>query len=376
MKKFLMFFMCFITIFSFGGVLALADEVDPPVQTDAPLTYTLSLQDAINMAFKDNEQIKANEIKQTANKISVNNAYLSRKPYKNMTVNVSKNFEIHCMKEGYYIKAAEMAERLSKNELEKIKSSISYNVTSAYYNVVLMDKLVGASQYAYDMAKNNMEVVSAQYNLGLIAGLDYDNAKVSVDAAKNSLDTNLMNKELAVENLKILLKLDGTDCVLVLTDEIECDEYTSDVNRDIELAMDSRYDLTALKENADLAYEYFDIAEVLSEGSATYNTAYSSYVDAKYNYDNTKKLLAVSIKGAYNNVISSKSSMEIAESQYLIQLRTLNAAKLKYELGVITNMELTKAISDLYSAQTAFANAKLSYRMAIEKYKCEITTGL
>ena len=43
---------------------------------------------------------------------------------------------------------------------------------------------------------------------------------------------------------------------------------------------------------------------------------------------------------------------------------------------MITNLELTKSINDLYEAQTAFANAKVKYRLAVEKYKHEITLGL
>jgi hypothetical protein len=80
--------------------------------------------------------------------------------------------------------------------------------------------------------------------------------------------------------------------------------------------------------------------------------------------------------GMYNTIVSSKDKMDIAEMQYNIKLREYNAAKIKYELGVIANVELTKAINDLYDAQVSYANAKLNYRMAIEKYEYEITTGL
>ena len=62
--------------------------------------------------------------------------------------------------------------------------------------------------------------------------------------------------------------------------------------------------------------------------------------------------------------------------QYEIDLKEYDAAKLKYELGMITNLELTSCINDLYSSQVNYANAKLGYRLAVEKYKYEITIGL
>ncbi len=337
--------------------------------------YTLSLEDAVSMAFEDNDRINANLHKQLADDISIESAYLTRKPYKKMPVNVSNNFEMYCLKEGYYIKAAEMSLRLSKLEESKIKSSISYEVTQSYYNLVLVRKLVNAADNAYDLALANKAVVDEQFALGLIPRLDYDNALISVEMAKNALDSYRINEDIAQDNLKINLGIEG-DCDIILTDDIECEEYISDNPKDIEKALETRYDITALKEARDLAYEYMDLSTVLTESSATYNNAYSSYLDAEYNYTSTLKLMRLSLKSSYNNIITSAQNMSVYQKQYDIRLREYEAAKIKYDLGVISNIELTKAINDLYDAQVSYANAKLTYRMAIEKYKYEITTGL
>lgn len=337
--------------------------------------YTLSLEDAVSMAFEDNDRINANLHKQLADDISIESAYLTRKPYKKMPVNVSNNFEMYCLKEGYYIKAAEMSLRLSKLEESKIKSSISYEVTQSYYNLVLARKLVNAADNAYNLALANKTVVDEQFALGLIPRLDYDNALISVEMAKNALDSYRINEDIAQDNLKINLGIEG-DCDIILTDDIECEEYISDNSKDIEKALETRYDITALKETRDLAYEYMDLSTVLTESSATYNNAYSSYLDAEYNYTSTLKLMRLSLKSSYNNIITSAQNMSVYQKQYDIRLREYEAAKIKYDLGVISNIELTKAINDLYDAQVSYANAKLTYRMAIEKYKYEITTGL
>ena len=68
--------------------------------------------------------------------------------------------------------------------------------------------------------------------------------------------------------------------------------------------------------------------------------------------------------------------MDLSKAQYETELKKYDAAKLKYELGMITNNELTQTINTLYEAQISYANAKSNYRMAIEKYKYEITIGL
>jgi len=348
----------------------------PCAYASQEITYDLSLADAIDMAFIDNERIMSNEQKQLAADISVDSAYLSRRPYKDAVVNVTSNFELYCLREGYYIEAALMSQRLSIKEADKIKSSVAYGVTEAYYNLVLMKKLTGAAQNAYNLAQTNKEIVDRQYALGLLSAIDYENASLASLSAKANLDAYIMNEETAEENLKILLNIEDDKIKINPTDEIECEEYISDSASDARSALENRYDITALKENMDLAYEYFDLSSVLTQNSSTYNSAYSSYLDAKYNYNYALKMTKLSIKSMYNNIVTSKAGMDIAEKQYNIKRREYDAAKMKYELGVIANIELTAAINDLYDAQVSYANAKLGYRMAIEKYKYEITTGL
>lgn len=369
MSKFCPCVLIIVMLFSSAnGVLASENST-------AKTQYTLSLEEAVAMAFEDNDRINANLHKQLADDINIESAYLTRKPYKKMPVNVSDNFEMYCLREGYYIKAAEMSLRLSKLEESKIRSSISYEVTQSYYNLVLMRKLVNAADNAYNLAISNKAVVDEQFALGLIPRLDYDNALISVEMAKNALDSYLIKEDIAQDNLKINLGIEE-DCEIILTDDIECEEYVSNNARDIEIALETRYDITALKETRDLAYEYMDLSTVLTESSATYNKAYSSYLDAQYNYTSTLKLMRLSLKSAYNDIITSAQNMSISQKQYDVKLREYEASKIKYDLGIISNIELTKAINDLYDAQVSYANAKLTYRMAIEKYKYEITTGL
>lgn len=361
--------------------LAYADAETEHTITEEPMSnqeviYDLSLAEAIEMAFADNERLLANEQKQLAAEISIDSAYLSRKPYKKMVINVTSNFELYCLKEGYYIKTAQMSQRLAIAEADKIRSSIAYGVTEAYYNLVLMKKLTNAAQNAVNLAETNKIIVDEQYSLGLLSSLDYENASLASILAKSNLDSYVMNEAIAEENLKILLNIEDKNIKINPIDEIECEEFVSDSTQDAEKASESRYDLNALKESMELAYEYFDLSSVLTENSATYNSAYSSYLDAKYNYNYASKMTKLSVQSMYNTILSAKDKMDISEMQYNIKRKEYNAAKLKYELGVIANVELTKAINDLYDAQVSYANAKLSYRMAIEKYKYEITTGL
>ena len=338
--------------------------------------YNISLNDAVNMAYEENAQIEANLLKQKGNKVNLSVARISKREAKNITANVSSGFELYCVKNGYYVKASEMALRISEMESEKIKANIAYNVTQSYYNLVLMQKLLNAAENSYELALGNKKAVDAQYELGLIPELDFQNADITVKLCENALNEYKLNYEIAEQNLKILIHKDQENCTIVPTDEIECEEYISNSEEDIKNALETRFDLSSLKENRNLSEEYFNCAKAGGEGSAIYNTAYASFMEADYNYTNTRKLIALSVKSQYNTIITSSAKMETARMQYEIDLKEYEAAKLKYELGMIANLELTKCINDLYTSQVNYANAKLNYRLAVEKYKYEITIGL
>ncbi len=342
-----------------------------------PTVYSLSLDDAIKMAYDGNEKLRANELEQYGNEINIKSAEITYLRMKKASVRLPDGFEtMYCAKNGYGLEAARMQLRLSQKKNEQIKGTIAYDTTQAYYNCGLMNKLVNAAQNSYELAVANQNVVDAQYALGLIPKLDYENASIAVERAANALNSYELQRDLAYENLKILLNKDTENCSIVITDEIECSDYESDVVSDAASAVETRYDLTALKESRDLAKMYFDLSDVLTEASAVYNQANAAYVQADYDYTNTCKLITLSIKSCYNNILTAKADMNTAELTYNMKVKEYDSAKVKYELGMITNLELTKTINDLYDAQVTYANAKLSYRMAVEKYKYEVTIGL
>lgn len=366
----------FTLIFLSVNNVVYSDDTTKNDISNPEITYTLSLADAIEMAITDNPQLVANTHRQNANYINIKSAQITKNSLKGLPLNISSGFETFCMKEGYYVEAAKTTYELSIKEAEKIKANISYNVTEAYYNVLLLQKLVYAAQNSYNLTVENINTVEAQYKLGLVSKLDYENAKISVTIANNTLSSYILNKDIAIDNLKILLNKYDEKCTIVLTDEIECEEYTSDVETDIVNALNTRYDITALKKQKKLAEQYFELSKPLTEETAIYNNAYASYIEAENNFENTKKLISLSIKSTYNNILTANANMNIAKEQYETEAKKLEAAKLKYELGMITNSELTQTINTLYEVQTNYANAKLTYRMAVEKYKYEISIGL
>ena len=53
-----------------------------------------------------------------------------------------------------------------------------------------------------------------------------------------------------------------------------------------------------------------------------------------------------------------------------------NIAKIQYDLGMITNTQLSAALNAATAAETELENSKLTYKLAVIKYGYDITIGL
>lgn len=359
---------------SFSVFAQHSDEVSKKAQSTA--VYTLTHNDAVDMAVRNSPLLEINQYKKKANKKSIDNAQLQEKAYKDVPVKAATSFESFCLKNGYYVKAAKVSYDLSVLEEKKIKNSVSYKTTQAYYNYILAQKTLTAAQNAYKLSVDNQAVVEVQKELGIISSLDYQNALLSLDVAKNAVAQNERNLEIARDNLRIQLGISEKNCELNIFEDVAYEEFSADIEKDIKSSMDTRFDMISLKKSTELAKEYFDLSNVLTSDSAVYNNAYASYMETKHNYDSAKDNVALVIKSCSNDILTANENLSAARNTYELGLKKYDSDKLRYELGMITNLELTETINALYEAQVQYANAKIVYKLSVEKYRYEITTGL
>lgn len=340
-------------------------------------TYTLSLNEAVDMALSQNPELQVCDIKLSSANVSLDAARLSRRDLKNASVSISGGLSSAYIKEGYYVNVYESQIRLGKLEKEKTANKIAYNVTEKYFNYKLTERLVKTTEQSYSLALENKNTADERYRLGLISQIEADNADVALTQSKLAVDNYKRSLELAKEDLKIALQLDDEKCDFILTDDIEYSEFTSDVDTDAANALSARYDAAALREAAGLAKKYFDItSKYSSPNTASYNSAHSDLIQSDYNLTNNTKLIALSIRSDYNSVLTARGNLDVAEKNLSIKKREFSAASLKHEMGMMSNMQLTAVLNDLAQYEINVENAKLAYKLAVIKYQYNISTGI
>lgn len=352
-------------------------------------TLVLSCDEAIETALSNNMQLEANDAAIKSASLALNVAEENTKEYKSTekdlskipgvstAINLSNGLEQAYLKHGYYLEAASVGYDLALMEKDKTSASIAYEVTQKYYTVKLMEKLVKISETGLEIASENAEIVKKNYELGYVSELEVKNVESSVKSASFSLESNKRNLDIATESLKIALGIESDKRELVLTDEITVPNLPENADEKIENAMQTRYDVTALKKSNELKKQYFDITSLyMSDKSSSYHSAYSDYLTSNYTYENSSTLIKLSLKNEYAAILTGKDDVTSAESNLEIKQIEYDSTKIKFEMGMVTNLELTSKMAELDSAKVQLENAKLTYLLAVLQFDYDTNIGI
>lgn len=380
-----------VSILCFGAMPAMAQET-VSVYTMEKITkeaIELSLSDALNMVKENHPRIKAAESSIKSAELSLEVAQESAKEYKDtekalskipgvsMAINVSSGLEQAYLKHGYYTDAAQMGLDLAKMGMDQTIAQIAYSVTEGYYNVKLMESLVKIAQSGEKLASDNLSLLESQYEAGYVSQLEVRNAENTTLGAKYSLEGYKRNLELAKKNLKVLLQIDEFEGDLILTDEVIIPSLPEKADEMIASALTNRYDMTAVRKDYELKQSMFDITKLyMSDKTASYHSAYSEYLKSEYTYNNTIKLMNIGLESEYAAILTAFDEVKKCENDLAVKTDIYESRKVMYDLGLITNLELTAALADLDTSRVQLENARVTYALAVVKFGYNTTIGI
>ena len=338
--------------------------------------YTLSLQDAINMALENDPAFMSADVKITDAERQLKQARKNHKDMQSISIRVSQGISSFAVQRGYYVKQAEIGVESAKREKEQNIANSAYSLTQQYYGVKLSERVLESTKTALAMATDNLSNLEMQFSMGLVAENDVNNAKLAVKRAQAASNQSERNLELAKRALAAALYIEDEEFELVLTDDIEYEEFSADLMGDTKKAMETRYDVFMLDSSLSQAQFLLDISDLFGYTSAEYSSAKAAMIQSEVTNKYSKKMIGISINSSYNAILDAKDSLLIAEDNLLLKQKEYEVAKIQYDLGLITNTQLTAVINNVTTAQIELDNAKLTYKLAVIKYGYEIKVGL
>jgi outer membrane protein len=309
---------------------------------------------------------------------------------------------------GRTLSGLKIAYRNHDTAMEQYKLAVNdtiYNVTSAFYGVLLAKELVAVRAESLESIRKHYETTVKKYNVGIVSKFDVLRSEVELANSRPPLIEAKTSLRLAQDNLKRVLGVDVDD-PFTISGELsyrtindfslnemldlakmsspelniaENSEFVASKNvtmaygeflpvvttfanyewkgDDIKvISTDERYwDFTAGVMVTVPLFDLFLAAAKLKQANATYEMARVSLLD-------TKNKVKLDVKGAYYDLMEAKEVLESQKLNIKAAEESLRIAGVRYDNGISTLLELQ-------DTRLALTVAKLNYIQALYNYE-------
>ena len=311
-------------------------------------------------------------------------------------------------------------------QLKHTKSLVAKSVINYCYTIIYASALVHVEETYLDVANQHLYQTKERYKKGLSSDLDVLTQQVRVDNIVPQLLQARKNVELATLHLRQILNKDPESPIFLTWTEKDLilPYNTNTLQQLYDMAYGKRPELIVSKLAADIAetnlkiaksdhypnlsaygnYGYFaytkdgvpdknhyywgsnvgiQLSMTIFHGfsiSSQIKQKEKYYEDAQASYENLKKNIRIQVKEAWLNLEEAKKRIEATKGVVERAQENLNSKMLRYENGLISQLELNDAISDLnessltyvqavYDAHIALSDLNFAVGMEIEDYE-------
>jgi outer membrane protein len=297
---------------------------------------------------------------------------------------------------------------LSREEFRRNQQEIKFNVVSLFYSALLAKELIKVREESIDRIEDHLSTVQERYDKGYASEFDVLRVKVQLANAGPPLVQAKNLHHLTLDNLKNLLGISLKDSVN-LEGRLEFDPVEVDQAQAEESAFRNRSELKSVKQQKSVGRKALALAKAGNKpslfGTANYEYKRPFYSEDKWKTDwNFTLALSLPIfdgfltrskvKGAKSDlrqldiiekqiqdqiglqISQAISDLSLARENILSQQEnvkqakeSLRIAKVQYEKGMLTNLELMDTEFALTVAETNYLQALSDYLIAKAKYE-------
>ncbi len=314
------------------------------------------------------------------------------------------------------LKMRKYAYNSSKYSFKFTKQQLKLNIRALYYQILFLQKLVNVYQESYNRTKENLRIVELLYkNKGaskfekLRAEVDFKNTLPKLEGAKKDLST-------AIANFKKLIGL-PLDTDIQLSDELDTINDTiiqkyKTLDEMKKVALENRADLKQSYWNMKIAEKGVNLSfsNFLPKIFYQYENAYQANIDnlgtfkfpkddewinsakstigislpiftgfkntsqykksrmqrlqAKYVYDDKTKEVLINVETAYKEYQIAKENLDTYTTTYEQAKEGYKIAKILYENGGASQLDLISAQESLTQASTFYFKSIADYNVA------------
>lgn len=369
----------------FTGVLVtiallMAVGINYAVGVDGPKVQELSLQNATDLAVKNNPDMQLADLavqkaeinydiaKTTASRMNIediNNGVSGGTP-----LSPTAQYQLGL---AYWVqpKATEVAYLLAQKNRELQQDLLKLSVETTYYDVLKAQRNLAIKRENLKYFLDQLKIAQTAYKIGTRAKVDVTVVESAVAAYQALVVTEENKYRSSIIDLNRLMGLD-LDSPLKLTSQLNLDKIAAkvDVNATIKDALDNNVGILSYKKNLEVAIIQADVARKFNgPGVPIYST---SEIDAKIagvNVTKQESLLTASIKKSYLSLLTLEQSIDWQTKEVEKAKENAKVFALKYEAGLATSLDAKKATIDLEQAEENLSESIYLYNTLKSSFK-------
>ncbi|MFB3897585.1 MAG: TolC family protein [bacterium] len=313
------------------------------------------------------------------------------------------------------LRGAKIYVQLAESKLELAKQTVTFQVTQAFYDVLLAQELITVNRQAIDIAESHLHTAQLRYEQGTGSEFEMLRAKVRVANLQPGLIAANNQLVLAKQNLNAILNI-APEQPITFIGKLSYTDYLPSSDSAWQVAQQYRPDLRILnqsKQIAEVQLKYYKagyrpnlyLVANYTDQLVKFGPTPDDWVGSWYTglslqwpiFDGFRT--ASQIRGAKSGLAQTQAAYEkgllfaqvdvkqtclqikeastlIASALEAVKLaeRSLSMAKISFENGRATTLDVSDAQLALTTAQTNFAQAEHDYQVAIAKLKLAIGT--
>jgi hypothetical protein len=266
---------------------------------------------------------------------------------------------------------------VSKNSLVTAKNNLYISVYKGFNSVVDAENAITIKSALIANLERDHKAATAKYAQGKLSLNNLKLVALGLEKAKIELNTlQLEKKKKIIELNKILKVAVGTTYDKYAKYDVQGDISLKPMQEYIDLALTSREDIKSAKKSLEIKQKEYDLTKVdfFYETSSTNLNAYIGLTNAKTQLENTEINAQLQVISSYNNLQNQLTNLQKAKLDLDLQDRNLLETKIRYSLGLTTELEVSNANAEYSQSQLDYLSASREAWLA--KLNLEVNCGI
>lgn len=332
---------------------------------------SLTLEQAIELAMQNNSQVELNKLSVDKARLKLEqDRFAARKIDEKYVTSYETALAKYVLPVSSQmgLTVAEATARLSDN-------SLKLEVEAAYYDLLKKQAALDNARNALERSREQLRIAQESFKAGVVAKAEVIGAEVLVAAKEAAVIMAQNNYDKAEMDLAQSVGL-PLDTKIEPAGKFSFAPVSIDLAAEVEKGLQNDVALIAAREGLKVAEVSFEqAANFYTPNVFAYREAQYGLEEAKVNLKKAQVDAELKIRQAYLDLMSAEQGYKTLEASLSSAQEAYRVAKLKYEAGVATRLEMEQAADSLSEQEAGMMEMLYNYNLAAAQFKYGIFMG-